>query len=89
MLALFGCDQQHQQAEPAQPAPELGRWTVIPASNEPVLRFGDRVFSAWRLDTKTGALEFCTFSTDLSDGATSAPTPDEFSCSGSKQATSD
>ena len=37
-------------------AQEVGRFVIVPAPNQ-----GPGFFSAWRLDTKTGTLEFCTF----------------------------
>ena len=58
---LAGCDQSNHPPPPTPPAAaEIGRWTVVPAANAPE-RGALEIFSAWRLDTKTGDLEFCTY----------------------------
>jgi hypothetical protein len=63
-LGLGGCDQPVSKELPPPPLPansEFGRWTVVPASNAPDIDKNGKVWSAWRLDTKTGDLEFCTY----------------------------
>jgi len=40
---------------------EVNRWIVIPATQSPVFNQGSPFIFAWRLDTKTGALEMCTY----------------------------
>src|SRR5580700_8948951 len=37
------------------------RWIVVPATQSPVVNQGSPFIFAWRLDTKTGALEMCTY----------------------------
>jgi hypothetical protein len=70
-LGLGGCDQPASKEQPPQPLPansEFGRWTVVPASTVPDTSAGvkgtlagSKIWPAWRLDTKTGDLEFCTY----------------------------
>jgi outer membrane biogenesis lipoprotein LolB len=42
---------------------EPGRWIIVPATSTPYAGEPDnrRLYSAWRLDTQTGALEFCEY----------------------------
>lgn len=51
----------------ATPAPEqdkVGRFKITPAGTGPMIIGGHPYLSAWRLDTKTGDLELCTFDPD-------------------------
>ena len=56
-LALSGCGQPVAKEEP--PAnPGFGRWMILPAGQH--TRDSDLMsWAVWRLDTKTGDLEFC------------------------------
>jgi hypothetical protein len=60
--ALSGCDR--SGAKPAQSASAAGPWTVVPATAGPYAganRNNSALFSAWRINTVTGSLEFCTY----------------------------
>lgn len=61
-LLLAGCDQPASK-EPAQPVVknDFGRWVIVPAANAPSNVAGTLYFFAWRLDTKTGDVEVCTY----------------------------
>lgn len=59
LLLLLGCRPQAEKATPVDTGP--GRWMVISASGAETKRAGFEASSAWRLDTKTGDLEFCTY----------------------------
>jgi hypothetical protein len=52
-LVLMGCEKSADKA----PAPEIGRWVVVQAPTVPDAPLAGR--AAWRIDTITGALEFC------------------------------
>ena len=63
---LAGCDQPASKEMPPATPPaannEFGRWMVAAASTGPQRdEVGAEIWSAWRLDTKTGDLEFCTY----------------------------
>ena len=61
-FALCGCDR--FEAKSAQSAAAPGPWTVVPATVGPYTganRNNSALFSAWRLNTLTGSLEFCTY----------------------------
>lgn len=66
LLSVSACDQVFKPAtQPspvviATPPPELGRWMVVPVAS-PIMQDGRPYVLAWRLDTKTGALEMCTY----------------------------
>jgi hypothetical protein len=60
--ALSGCDR--SGAKPAQSSASSGPWTVVPATVGPYAganRNNSALFSAWRINTVTGSLEFCTY----------------------------
>src|SRR5262249_20700806 len=64
-VLLAGCSDPSPKPGP-QPLPantEFGRWVIVPASNEPLSNGTGRqpTYGAWRLDTKTGDLEFCSY----------------------------
>jgi hypothetical protein len=42
-------------------AQDAGHWVVVPATQGPIFNQGSPFIFAWRLDTKTGALEMCTY----------------------------
>jgi hypothetical protein len=42
-------------------AEDQGRWVVVPATSTPVVASATNYIFAWRLDTKTGTLEMCTY----------------------------
>jgi hypothetical protein len=57
----------------AQESAEVGRFLLVPAPEAPSMG-EDGFFRGWLLDTKTGALEFCTYHVGgrpLQDGGTS------------------
>src|SRR5580658_1844211 len=59
---LAGCDQKTSDEHTPAPEPnEIGRWLVVPASNVPLAKDGQNYWTAWRMDTKTGDLEFCIY----------------------------
>jgi hypothetical protein len=70
-LLLAACDKSAPPANASKAAQsEFGRWAIVPAgSNEKTPNF--EAWSAWRLDTKTGSLEFCTYS--IATGTTGKP----------------
>ena len=54
ILVLAGCE------KPAgKLPPEIGRWAVVPAPSVPDAPLATR--AAWRIDTVTGALEYCDY----------------------------
>lgn len=57
------------------------RWIVVPASQNAVKNQGSPFFFAWRLDTKTGALEMCTYDPGGWMMATKLPAPESLNCS--------
>jgi hypothetical protein len=62
--AISGCDDRSrdQARTPDPPASnEFGRFVVVPATTVPNLIDGIHYLNAWRLDTKTGDLELCTY----------------------------
>lgn len=64
MLVLAGCDQGPKKQAVVQPPTEIGRWQIVPASTVPYnggSRSGAPVYMAWRIDTRTGALEACSY----------------------------
>jgi hypothetical protein len=36
-------------------------WIVVPATQNPVMRYGTPNMFAWRIDRQTGALEMCSY----------------------------
>jgi hypothetical protein len=61
-IVLAGCDDPVAREPPKMPAiAEFGRYTIVPASNNPVLASGTSYLFAWKLDTKTGDIEVCTY----------------------------
>jgi hypothetical protein len=86
-LVLFGCEPQKQEAKSPPPAnSELGRWVVIPAASQPYTAGNPQnipLFSAWRLDTKTGALEMCNYD----PGGESVNIAESLACSKAAEAT--
>ena len=88
IIALFliccGCGPRqpgHEQGERAKPnAPQ---WIVVPASTSPYTAGNSNntpLYSAWRLNTKTGALEFCYYDPGGTVTGT-AVTPEKLTCS--------
>jgi hypothetical protein len=78
-LSLMGCDKlaSKEVSPPPAASSDFGRWIVVPASNEPTTLSGSTFWSAWRLDTKTGDLEFCSYTPHeeaLAGGAVSGAT---------------
>jgi hypothetical protein len=59
LLCLVGC------SEPKSDAPQKlydgGDWQVVPVQGSPFEDDGEYYWSAWRINTKTGDIEFCTF----------------------------
>jgi hypothetical protein len=60
-LSMVGCNAKAPAPGQQSAPPEPPRWTITPVASEPMPVGGSHYWSAWRLDTKTGALEFCTF----------------------------
>lgn len=60
LCLLVGCDQTAKK-QPDDAKPEAGTWAIIPAasSSSENTSIGLPIYSVWRLNTKTGALEFC------------------------------
>lgn len=85
-LVLTSCDQQRKSTTAPLPAnSEFGRWVVVPAASEPYLAGNPKnipLFSAWRLDTKTGALEMCNYDPGGDSGL-----PENVNCSKAAEAT--
>jgi hypothetical protein len=88
-VLLSGCGQPQHEFRASSPAPELGRWIIIPAEHEPPSLSAERSWSVWRLDTKTGALDFCSYTTQLVPAGNGTMSPDIFTCSQPKQPDSD
>lgn len=47
----------------ADPQREVGKFIIVPAGHTPLTENGNppTLFSVWRLNTETGALEFCIY----------------------------
>jgi hypothetical protein len=61
IAVLSGCNRQPAQKQIAPPANAgFGRWMILSAGQTKEPKFD--VWSVWRLDTKTGDLEFCSYS---------------------------
>lgn len=79
-MTLGSCSKARPEA--VAPSPEqtqFGRWTITPASNGAVTIDGHPYLLAWRLDTKTGDIELCTF--DPNPQPISGAVPPALSCS--------
>jgi hypothetical protein len=61
VVALAGCDQSTPIKFEKAEKTEIGRWKIVAAGNDEKDKNYEG-WNAWRLDTKTGALEFCTYS---------------------------
>lgn len=72
-LSLAGCDQPPKPTPEPPANSEFGRFTVIPAGTSA----SGQAF-AWRLDTKTGGLDFCAY--DPGGFAGSKPIPQTLDC---------
>jgi hypothetical protein len=78
---LTGCERAATQAErPITAASEIGRWQVVPASAQAVMSSGTPFFFAWRIDSKTGALELCTYNTGGYLAVAKAATAEALEC---------
>ncbi len=64
VVFITGCDHPASTSAQTPPAPpanaEFGRWAVVPVA-EKTKEPGVEMWNAWRLDTKTGDLEFCSY----------------------------
>jgi hypothetical protein len=68
---LTACDKPASSEAVPPAASEIGRWTVVPiAMDKPIFRTSSLQpgtmsahFFAWRIDTKNGQLEACTYET--------------------------
>lgn len=59
LLLVASCDQSPKpQAQQESPTP-VGRWAIIGAAHPPTDRDGELTPAVWRLDTKTGRLDYC------------------------------
>ncbi len=67
---------------------ENGRWVVVPATANPLVNQGTPYMFAWRLDTKTGDLEMCTYDPGGWTRAVSKK-PETLNCSPVTRATND
>jgi hypothetical protein len=59
---LTGCDREGGKTSGASSG--NGPWVIVPAGTGPypgINRNNTTLFSAWRLNSQTGALEFCTY----------------------------
>jgi hypothetical protein len=66
-----------------QTASQPGPWTLVPAASNPYVgtnRNSAALFSAWRLNSQTGALEFCTYDQGGIVVGTTV-TPEKLACS--------
>jgi hypothetical protein len=62
-------------------AEDAGRWIVTPATQNPMINQGSPFVFAWRLDTKTGALEMCTYDPGgWINAAAKMPQPESLNC---------
>jgi hypothetical protein len=62
--ALSGCDRLGAKQVQSSQSSAQGAWTVVPAAAGPYSganRNSSALFSAWRINTVTGSLEFCTY----------------------------
>jgi hypothetical protein len=62
-LSMNGCGKMDNKTS-APLSASNGPWVVVPAASGPyagVNRNNTTLFSAWRLNSQTGALEFCTY----------------------------
>ena len=74
-FALVGCDRPSATvAKPEQP--DVGRWVITPAGSEKDATYTG--WNVWRLDTKTGTLDFCTDAQFNTVGTT--PAHEMFTC---------
>jgi hypothetical protein len=83
-LLLAACDQSSSQ-QPKQAALNgeggIGRWILVPATSNPVMNEGSPFMFAWRLDTKTGALEMCLYDPGgWINAGIKMPMPENLSC---------
>jgi hypothetical protein len=60
LLILAGCGKSDPAVPPQEDPSDSGKWTVIPAGNDERSQ-NIQSWNAWRLDTQTGAVEFCTY----------------------------
>jgi hypothetical protein len=63
-LAVAGCSSGAPTAAPTsppQPEAENGRWAMVPVGGGPEEVGDQRFWYAWRLDTKTGTVEMCSY----------------------------
>lgn len=80
-MFLAGCEAPTVSEQPKAPAPEFGRWTIVPALSAPVTVAGTSYLFGWRLDTKTGDLELCTYDPGgWISAVTKMPAPQAVSC---------
>jgi hypothetical protein len=63
VLPLTGCSS--GSPAPASPAPvaqsDNGRWAIVPSGGPPEQTGDERLMYAWRIDTKTGTVEMCSY----------------------------
>jgi len=65
----------------AAAAQDNGRWILVPATQSPIMNQGSPFMFAWRLDTKTGAMEMCTYDPGgWLNAATKTPVPETLNC---------
>ena len=80
LLLVAGCGKQF----PANS--ELGRWQIIPASGGAPPSALSAGWFAWRLDTKSGQVEFCTYLAAAPAAPTISPAAGSLRCSAPIQA---
>jgi hypothetical protein len=54
---------------------------MVPAAGEPSSSGGSRAWAAWRLDTESGRVDFCTYVTPPSNEPVGEPTTNALNCS--------
>jgi hypothetical protein len=61
-LCIVGCSSADGQAKTdAQKVDDRGSWQIVPVQGPPIQDHGEYYWSAWRINTRTGDTEFCTF----------------------------
>ena len=61
-LCIVGCSSADGQAKTDGPkVDDRGAWQIVPVQVAPIKDHGEFYWSAWRINTRTGDTEFCTF----------------------------
>jgi hypothetical protein len=80
-LAVVGCSPQRNGN--MQKPDDRGAWQIVPVQSAPIQDHGEYYWSAWRINTRTGDTEFCTFDSGDPDPnpATTHPNAGGLTCS--------